>query len=100
MLAPPETETPAALTRGRGQRDVEIGPDKSSKHEAKHQAIQSWDEVDDLSNELEWMSLWRDVLQWKFNSAHRRFEPAHLEMELASFKREGRALANSYRGRA
>ena len=61
--------------------------------------IQSWRDVDQLTDELSWMAAWRDVLEWKINSSHRHFEPAHLEAELKSYRRECAALAKSYRGR-
>jgi hypothetical protein len=61
--------------------------------------LQSWRDVDHLNNDLAWMAAWRDVLEWKINSPHRHFEPAHLEAELNSWKRECRALAKEYKRR-
>ena len=55
--------------------------------------------LEHLTNELEWMATWREVLEWKINSPQRHFEPAHLEAELKSYRRECAALAKSYGGR-
>ena len=55
--------------------------------------IRSWNDVEHLTDELAWMGAWRDVLEWKINSPHRHFEPAHLEAELKSYRRECAALA-------
>ena len=93
----PKAKGPVAACNSDEAPKVILSTYKDSKHEALHQGIQSWDEFDELATEMEWMSLWRDVLQWKINSPHRHFEPAHLEAELTSFKRETRALAQSYR---
>ena len=85
-LTQPKTKGPDAACNSDEAPKVILSTEEDSKNEAPHQGIQSWDEVDDLATELGWMSLWRDVLQWKFNSPHRHFEPAHLEAELNSFR--------------
>ena len=57
-------------------------------------------DVEILTDEIAWMASWRDVLEWKINSPHRHFEPAHLEAELKSWRRECRALAKEYKRRS
>ncbi len=61
-------------------------------------SLRTGNEVDHLTDELEWMAAWRDVLEWKINSPHRHFEPAHLEAELNSWKRTIAVIAKEYRG--
>jgi hypothetical protein len=61
--------------------------------------LRTWNDVEQLTDDLAWMSVWRDVLRWKFESPQHHFEPAHLEAELNSFKRVSSALAKSYKRR-
>ena len=61
--------------------------------------LRTWNDVEQLTDELAWMAAWHDVIEWKINSPHRHFEPAHLEAELNSWKRECAALARAYKRR-
>ena len=77
----------------RGNAPLEIaGPRTRHPCMGALMRIQSWRDVDRLTDELGWLAAWRDVLEWKINSPHRHFEPAHLEAELKSYRRECAAL--------
>ena len=62
--------------------------------------LRSWNDVEHLTDDLAWMAAWREVLEWKFNSPHRHFEPAHLEAELNSWKCTVAAITKEYKRRS
>jgi hypothetical protein len=62
--------------------------------------LRTWDEVEELTNELEAFAAWKESMLWKLYSAQRHFEPAHLEAGVREFNRECRSLAKSWGERA